>query len=73
MVGGNDYKCFVRMLEIEIISRLNSLLEIQHLFDDAAGIVGVTCVVNVSTFNHHEEPVFLVFGEVIEATYSHFR
>ena len=67
-----DYdECFVRVLKIEIVSDLDSLVELVNFSHSGACIVSVKCVVDVSAFNHHKEFIRRFFKHIVEASLCH--
>ncbi len=71
MVGSDENKGLVGMCEIEVIGMAQSLVEVNHLLDDSAAVVGMAAIVDITTFNHHEEAVTAVAFQVLESRKRH--
>ena len=56
------------MLEIEVVSHANGIVEVDYFFHRGAGVVGVQRVVDESAFNHDEESFGRHLQLVLEAS-----
>ncbi len=70
MVGGDDYQGLVGMSQIEVVCHFDSLVEIKYLFDYSTSVVGMSGMVYVAAFDHHEEFLGRYFFKVCQTCFS---
>ena len=72
MVGGDDDERLIGMLLHKIIGDAYGIVHIDDLGEDGAGIVGMCCPVNLSTFHHKKESLWTLGIEEVDGSTRDF-